>query len=362
MGNYKLWMSDLVFYDDNEVLFSAGQFNGLFKADLRVGKAEFISPFPNERRLQSRLHSVAIKYKDEIIFFPDLSKYITIYNVRNNAFLNIEYPIENKNSTMKYLPKIVSGILVGSSVYAFSSKDPCILRYDFHTRKLKVYHDWVDEFKSYGYKENTSFFCRDICQAGKSILARTYQNNVIVEFNIESEKVLFHQIEEKTAVVICGNEDKAWLISEEGTKLYTWNIKKRMLESIEPKKELKNIRNYQCSVEFQGEVWFFPYLYRPVLILDQSSNKYKIKEMFNITVDEKYSDNILGSVWFKKVYNGNLYMMSVLENKIYCFSDSNCKVFCTEIYIDRTVRNKYLLQEKNMRHFSGIMLEEEDSI
>ncbi len=78
MGNYKLWMSDLVFYDDNEVLFSAGQFNGLFKADLRVGKAEFISPFPNERRLQSRLHSVAIKYKDEIIFFPDLSKYCYI--------------------------------------------------------------------------------------------------------------------------------------------------------------------------------------------------------------------------------------------------------------------------------------------
>lgn len=361
MGKYKLWMSDIAF-NGEEIFFSAGQFNGLFKVNLRDGKADFIASFPKESRLQARLHSVAIKYKDEIIFLPDLSNYITIYNIRNNDFDNIEYPIKNRNEMMQYCPKIVSGILIGSCVYAFSAKDPCIICYDFEAKRLKVYNEWFEEFKMYGYRENTSFFCRDICQIGNSIFARTYQNNVIVEYNIKSEKITFHHVENQTSVVLCSDIDKVWLLEENGINIYTWDSQNCLLENMGLENNLESMgKKYQCSIKLQDEIWFFPFLHNSILIMDKTSKKLKIKNMFMINEDKRYENNLLGSVWFRKVYDDKLYFMSVLENKMYCFTDSDNKILCTDIYVNRTDINRYLFQEKKINSFRGVM-QEEDSL
>ena len=135
MRKQKLWASDIVFAEDN-IFFSSGQFNGLFKAGLQGGEAEFINFFPYDSKLQSRLHGDAFKYNDEILFLPDLSEYITLYSIKNNNFVCMKFPVENKNPAMKYWPQVVGGIMIDSRVYAFGAKYPCVVCYDFETRKL----------------------------------------------------------------------------------------------------------------------------------------------------------------------------------------------------------------------------------
>ncbi len=358
MTKYNLWMNDIVFFQD-KIFFSAGQFNGLFMADLRDGKAEFLATFPKEPRLQARLHSVAINYKNEIIFLPDLSNYITIYNIEKKDFINIKYPIENRNELTQYCPKIVAGILIDSCVYAFSSRDPCIISYNFETKKLRFYNEWFEKFKMYGYEKSKSFFCRDIVRLGDSILARTYQNNVIVDYNMKTEEISFHRVDIQTSIILWGDVDKIWLIKGDGTSVYKWNNQEGLIETAEIGNVLeRDEKAYQCSIKMGDEIWLFPFFGDSIAIMDAQSKE--TKKIFTICSDGKFDNKFLGAVWFRKIYNNRLYFMSVLENKIYCVENSEKEILRTNIYIDRLTVNKYLLQEKknNDYHFPKLIKED----
>ena len=356
MIKYDLWMSDIVFFD-NKIFFSAGQFNGLFKVDVKGGKAEFIATFPKESRLKARLHSVAIIYKDEIIFFPDLSNYITLYNVRNNTFVNIRYPIKSQNDAMKYCPKIVSGILIDSCVYAFSAKDPCIIRYNFETKELKVYDEWSEEFKAYGYRENISYFCRDICLQGNSILAKTYQNNVIVEFDLVTEKMFFHQINERTSIVLCSDADNIYFLKKNGISIYRWDGH-NLFKCAEQSSIVMDINvRYQCSACLKDELWFFPFVHDSILVINSKNGKVKNLDVSNIRTKKEKENVFLGAVWFRKIYDKKLFFMPVLENRICCFANSTEKVSSIEIYTDRLEVNRYLFQERNFGSLQKVIIE-----
>lgn len=347
MKKYKLWTYDVVFYND-DMFFSTAQFNGLFKVNMHERKVKFINTFPNDLRTERRLHSAAVRYKDEILFWPDLSHHITLYNIINNNFYSFDYPLKISEEYMTLCPLVSTGLLIGACAYAFGSRYPCIIRYNFETRQLKVYDEWVEDFKKYGFKENTSFFRLNICQTGSSIFASTFHNNVLVEFDIKTEKVIFHQMKNHIQGILQSNKDMIWLLTEKGT-LDVWNKRDNSFETIDLGSDLKEMgKNLHCCANMPKEIWLFPYLYGSILVINKKDNKVKAKNLITIDEDERYVNDNLGIVWFNRVYKDKLYFMSVIENRLYCFAESGNEEFCIDILGDKAEIDKYLFQDQEM--------------
>lgn len=335
MRKYKLWMRDIVFTDDF-MFFSSGQFNGLFRTRIHSSEAEFIGFFPNDSKIQARLHSNAFQYKDEILFLPDLSDYITLYNIKKNDFVCMKFPVENSDSAMKFIPKTVVGILYGSCVYAFGGRYPCIVCYDFETRRLKVYDEGFETYKRYGYKDGMVFFSPNVCQMGNAIFIGTYTDDVIAEFNPKTGKSTFYHVGKLLSNVLCSELDRIWLIDKSERCIYAWNTFGGILQSLEIKGDLDRVQqDYQYSAILGNEIWFFPYLSGLIMTVDKQSGRRGIKELFKKSI--VHQNKLLGAVWFCKVHENKLYFMSVSENKLYCFNSSNEQEFCMDIYTDRTI-------------------------
>lgn len=337
MRKYKLWMNDIVF-DRDHIFFSAGQFNGLFRAKIYNGKAEFIGFFPNDTKRQARLHGDAFRYKDEILFLPDLSDYFSLYHITAGSFESIPFPNDGRAlASMEFWPKVVTGILAGSCVYAFGTKYPYIICYDFETKKLKRYDANLEQLKLYGYKEGEIFFLRDVCQIGNSIFIRTYTDNVIAEFDIEAEKIIFHRVGKKLAHIVCGDSEKICFLEEDASAAYVWNRHHDLLQTIKVGNELKEMQQkYSCSIFFTDKMWLFPYLYGSIAIVGSRDGMVETMGLPIRRMNNCYPADVLNAVWFRKEYNGKLYFMSVLENKLYCFDKKGNKELCEEICADRT--------------------------
>lgn len=347
MRKYKLWMHNIVFTDDS-MFFSSGQFNGLFRTSIHSGEAEFVGFFPNDSKIQSRLHSDAFLYKDELLFLPDLSDYITLYNIKKNDFVCMKFPVENSNPAMKFIPKTVMGILCGSCVYAFGGEYPCIVCYDFETRQLKVYDEGLETYKKYGYKDGMVFFSRNVCQMGNTILIGTYTDDVIAEFNLETGKTRFYHVGKSLSNVLCSESDRIWLLEKSAKCIYAWNTHDGILQSLEIKGNLERVQqNYQYSEILGNEIWFFPYLSGLIMTVDRQSGRSGIKEPFEVKKSIVHQNESLGAVWFCKVHKNKLYFMSVIENKLYCYNDSNEQEFCMDIYTDRSKLMKLIFRDSD---------------
>lgn len=334
MRKYNLRTQGIAFYHD-KIYFSAIEFNGLFCVDKYGGEALFLSKFPDEGSNMRRLHSDVLQFGEELLFLPDLSNYITLYNIRTGDFTNFEYPIFADNIFNGY-PKVAAGIIVEQCAYCFGEENPCIIKFDFITHEMKVYVEWFQKYKEYGYREGVAYFCKDIGIIGKSIYAKTHHNGVILEFNTVTEEISFHLCSKLISSIICCDNNNIWYFGEEGQNISCWNIAEKTTRIVEFGKELQDIEKaYQCSAVTDSQIWLFPYLLSlPVLVLD------KKREMFSkITIDVTECQGlsgILGYVYYRKMHNDCLYFMPVTNNRLYCINGKDGKeIYSADIYIDK---------------------------
>lgn len=345
MRKHKLWMRDIAF-DQNNIFFSAMQFNGLFKASIYGGEAIYMGSFPNESDSKVGLHGDVVQYKDEILFLPNLADYLALYNIKQDSFASIKFPVQEDTEVTSYLPKIASGILVGSCAYAFGCRYPCIVRYDFETGCLK-YYDESECFKKFDPKENKSFFGIDLCLIENSIFARTCQADAIVEFDVVEEKLFFHPLKKKMSIILCGDQEKLWLFEENGMGIYTWNKWNGLSEVMQFQGySRKNKQELVCSVQLKDEIWIFSLLSEFVLKWNKVNKKLEEESFFCIENSQIYQNDSFASILFRKKHNDKIYLMSVLENKLYCFSENGDENYCVDIYTDRTEIVRKLFTEQ----------------
>lgn len=332
MRKYNLKTQGIAFYHD-KIYFSAQEFNGLFCADQQGGEALFLSKFPDLGNNKQCLHSDVLQFEEELLFLPDLSDYITLYNIRTKNFVNFKYPIISKGAFRTY-PKVATGIVVEQCAYCFGEQDPCIIKFDFVTHKIKVYDDWFQKYKKFGYREGMTCFCKDIGIIGKSIYAKTHHNGVILEFNTVTEEISFHCCSELLSSVLCCDNDNVWYFGEEGQNISCWNVVENTTRIIEFGKELQSVKKvYERSAVTNSEIWLFPYwIELPVLVLDKKNEVFS-KRTFGVT--ENLS-NVPAYALFRKYYNGCLYFMPITNSRLYCIDGETGKeIYSTDIYIDK---------------------------
>lgn len=83
-----LWFNDF-YYEDNKLIFSAGNFNGLYEYLIKENKLTFLGTFKNENIFVKQLYGKVHRYKDKLIFTPLSAENIAAYDLKDNEELAI---------------------------------------------------------------------------------------------------------------------------------------------------------------------------------------------------------------------------------------------------------------------------------
>lgn len=349
---YSMRMNDIEFYKNN-IYFSAMEFNGLYSVDINGGQAKFIGAFPEEEDKAKDLHSIIIRYENELAFFPGSADNICVYNLDNGMFTNFMYPINENYFNSTNGRKAATAILIDHEVYIFGDNNPGVFTFDFLTKEIKICEKWFEKVKEYGLVKRDSYFCEDIARIGNSIFTKLRKSNFVVEYNIRNEQFWVHTITKRDYPVIncvlASADEKLWMLytDNEDKKVIGWNCQGGIKE-IDCGEEVRDLTlAYEYSVVSGREIWFFPYpLDLPILIFNLDTEE--IRTMYLNRKNEYLKDGVGECVWFRKMYHNNIFFHTVRGNKLYCLAQDEQPRLCTDIYIDRREFTNKVYDAKQM--------------
>lgn len=309
-----LWFNDFVI-DNDDIFFASGSFNGLFHADFKTGRSEFLACFPGEAMDGYHLYCGTYKYGNRILFIPAWGKQFLVYDMRNQSFEAIMLrDINKKSEPIRY--KYYGSIQVGKYVYVFGHSISEILRVDMDNLKIKHYESWLDELYKFGKKEEAPFFLKDVCVVDDSIFAVTGQNNSIMELDTKTDRIQFHSIGEKGSIyeTLAYDGEYFWL-TEQARRIIKVDKKNWSCQSKEIEK--KDTTNYfVSSIVMQDVIWLSPD--RLGNIIQVNCKDFAVKELAILygEADELYpNDNAFNMYFMKKI----------AENELVFFCAQDCQ-------------------------------------
>lgn len=269
VDNIRYLYSDSAWYEDNQIWVSSMEFNGLYQYNINSNRIKFIGSFPNEASYVRRLHSKALKIKNEIYFFPDWSKYVHVYNIETSIISAYRVGLEGRVGTRN------SVYYEGRIYFICGGTEILVCSIDIATKEVEKRKIEVENYR-YGISSD-SVLVKDklyfVCQ----------YPNVVVEYSCGDGICNKYQIgkNEERFGTICYDGEAFWLSGNVGIvrwKRDSSEIKKynnfpdRFGMCIRPSLDsnqiefIKGFTNKYSETEqpfgfsafFGGKVWLFP--------------------------------------------------------------------------------------------------------
>ncbi len=339
---YTLWFNDFVI-DGEDIIFSSGSFNGLFRADLRTGRSDFLGFFPGEDMLGVHLYCGTYKYKNNILFIPAWGRQFSVYDKSNKSFVSIRDGVYSKTDNLFWY-KYYGSIQVEKYVYVFGGMVPEILRIDMEKLEIKYYDGWLEELYSLGRLERRPFFYKDVCLVDNSIFVVSGQNNSILELNIERDSILIHPIGERGEIydTIAYDGGYFWLTQQAKRIIKVnkanWNIQHEDLVN-------KNLANcFLSSVVLHGEVFLFP---------DKLGNtiKFLCKDCLTRDIPVLYGKP---DKWYPNDNAQNIYFVKkITEDKLVFLCAQDCQLHIWDQKGEQC-RKKFQWENAAMDYYNGL--------
>ena len=198
--------------------------NALYKVDMSTSMCIYIMAFPNEAIDGKRLHCTALYVESEVYFIPMSGEYISIFTPQDEKIFQIEIP-EIKKEQYKYNQKFkFSGAYYNNGfIYIMPYTYPAILKLDIHTKEVFFISDWVPS--------DEIFFRSKMCIDGTDIFIPNGRNNMVLKFNIETEKASILRIGNYNNGSVCMHKfnDFFWIAPRLNGSVICWNSKKNVV-------------------------------------------------------------------------------------------------------------------------------------
>lgn len=217
----------IAFTEEGVGYAAAFETNGLYKVDLESQKCNYIMRFPNEDVGGNRIYGSALYYDSEIYFIPMSGKYISIFNIDQNAIDQVSIPVPlNEFPFYKDNFKFSEAVYYKEYIYIFPFTYPGILKLDVATNKITVLNNWVPRE---GY-----FFRGGMCRDESHVYLPSGINKIILEFNMETEQTVIHQIgmHNNGAMCIHKYEDCYWIVPRLKGSIIIWNPERNIVNEI----------------------------------------------------------------------------------------------------------------------------------
>lgn len=208
----------ITFTENGTGYASAFAFNGLYEIDLENQKCKYMMLFPNENANGKRLYSSALHCNSKIYFIPMSGKYISIYNVEQKTIKQLSIPLPfSEYSFYKEAFKFAAAVCWRGNIFIIPFTYPGILKLDIKTNKITVLRQWIPKE---GY-----FFRGGLCVDGNNVYIPSGNNNIILEFNMETEKGIIHRIGKYNNGAMCMYRcgEDYWIAPRQKGSIVIWN-------------------------------------------------------------------------------------------------------------------------------------------
>lgn len=337
--NYFYW-SDNWWIEENLAWFVDGEQNILFKVDLLTNQSEFIKRLPSNSDWRFRQNPRCMKYKEEIVCFPDLSKYIWIYY--NNKLEKIEIKNPNKERLL-----INNFWIFEDKIFAISLGLKQIIEINIEQRKIEKYYNLSTQIAG-SVKVNNKIYIVS------AVLTQIYEFDLktkeCISYELKTIKDRFH--------TICFDGNKFWL-SGYNKAIYVWDKENNSVKIINNFPESFGIYDYtgnngnllDCDTivydtptfidaKFLGKyIWFIPFKTNEILYVNRDTF-----EIGNLKVEKEYeTKNSL-----RKNFMAHKYLVLYIKEERYIgvFSFKNSNVFEIDTLNLRTNDKKYFFNSQ----------------
>lgn len=306
----ELGMADLVFKDNDTIIFPSINLNGLFSASIKTGKAYLVRTFPGEEMYKKNLYCGAHKYKHYILFVPARGRHLLVYDMDKDAFKSI---LDGGASPSIF--RYGASILVNKYVYIFGATVSEILRIDMENFQVKHYEGWLEKICRYGEKKENPYFYGSVCMVNNSLFVVTGQSNSILELNMQNDNLYIHPIGEKEDIFkALAWDGESFLLMDQAQNILRADIEKGSFQYL--KIENNVLENwFPFSIVMGDEVWF-------VSNIDEEIVKINRNSILN---------SRLGTEFYGLEQRENGYsMVKKIEKKLFLFSTSHYELHLFE--------------------------------
>lgn len=304
-GDIKIDFEDFEIVD-NELWFSARDFNGIFRVDLINGEIKYVGILPNELYYKSRLCVKLIRIHEKIIFIPTNANNIWIYNRNSKEWSELPIkPITNAKDNHKFF-QIVK---YKEFIYLIGANYPAIIKLDTKTNEIKYIDDMFTKLKNKKEEVSDVFFYISIVQKEEYLYLASCVSNEIFKFNMETYDYEVYEVGDSNNRYsgIAWDGNNFWLSPRVNNVVIKWDGNETYEEFILGDEFNRNIFNFH-GIIYDGTNLIMPGLEKDATIYINPNNSDKIKIE-------------------RKKYN----FMKILDNSMLVFQDSDSRLVIVDL-------------------------------
>jgi hypothetical protein len=285
----------------DDIWFSATNYNGLYRYNLKDTSIERVVTFPNEEMWQMGLHNTICLYHDSIVFVPHWAERVSIYNTKNGLLRQIEVP--DLGSRVCSAPDFLCGVVYHEMLYMVGYKYSGIVKVDLKTGEFRTIYEadeWINIFveEYFGEVAVEDNYMYIPCQFQNSILILDMKHDTAEKKSIGKDSNRYCRIVK--------DGKNVYLIDKNTSNFITWNVDDDSWRETEV--QFKNPGTNAYINYSKEHIWVISVLSGEVCIIDKGTGKRRNIFLNNKPVVE-YAFSRSERVYFVDGYTGNWYFI-----------------------------------------------------
>lgn len=297
MMTQALYFQDCIHVGD-DIWFASDDYNGLYKYNIKEKKTERIGEFSHEPFSQYGLFLKMCRYKNNLIFVPQWSKRIYIYNIDTGIFKDIQFlkPAEDLQG-----PYFFEAVVHEEYIYMMGASYQGILKVNLETYEVEVLDQWLRKLqREVNINKDKPILGLEGILKDHSFWIPCYQCNKIMEFNLDTGEFRFHEVgkKENRYARMIRSGDQFVLVThnkEDFCRIVFWNYSKGSYEEVQV-----DMKAYvdRCIIEYLDKIWLMSFVSNEIYCVDIRDKRF----VFN-----SISDTSKAVIGFAKVINEELF-------------------------------------------------------
>jgi hypothetical protein len=175
----------------SEILAFSKHYNVLFLAD-DSGSLISLGDFSGEDNCTSNATYYIPAINSHRLYFPPLNAHeIGVYSLSNKKFDKVPYDYSPKGTKPSFA--FWGAITYGKFVFFTPCRYPAIMRLNTETNEIDYYTDWIDSAWDFNIRKQGMLFLPPLV-VGNSIWISSYFSNILLEFNMDSQTHIKHNV------------------------------------------------------------------------------------------------------------------------------------------------------------------------
>lgn len=220
---------------ENEMFFSAKNYNGLFKMNVDTGAIEFLCHFPEDPLWKIHMHQNVINGKENIYFFPLFANSISKYNTKSGEIKNISlynnFGDVGITCVLVYKGKyILVPRNLSQPIVRFSAENDSLSYLPLNRQKASTQDAFSDI--------NCSVILAD------NLYIPIYDSKTVLQLNLVTEECIELELSGTKISTLTYFDNKFWTISSDGKCVCKYSDKFELIKTMAL--DSQSDRPYQC--------------------------------------------------------------------------------------------------------------------